>query len=115
MEGIDFGYVTLTSVQGSVTVVHSLGKTPRGAMITLFKGVANDSTHRTQGRSFFGNIFTNLYRDSTTFAGSYSIYNSMSEVPSDRYPFTMGTEEITFTSYANSNFKAGKYLWIAIA
>ena len=115
VEGINFGYVTLTSAQSSVTVAHSLGKTPRGAMITLIEGVANDSTQRTQGRSFFGNIFTNLYRNSSIFAGLYSIYNSMSEVPSNGYPFTMGTEEITFTCYVNLKFKAGKYLWIAIA
>ena len=110
-KGIDFGYVTLTRANSAITVAHSLGKVPSGAMITLIEGTNNDSTQRTQSRLFFGNINTDLYRNSNTFVGLYSIYNSISEL---YYPFNADANNIEFTRCSSLNFKAGKYLWIVI-
>ena len=103
--GIDYGTVVPAYAESTITVNHSLGKTPR--YVFLVKRDSFDAPGRLEMDSPAANRYSSLYSDFETYQGFvYKVYDSEA---------SRTTTSITFSTPVISFGQGTVYYWFAVA
>lgn len=103
--GIDYGEVTLTAAQSSISVNHSLGVVPSHAYIF-------PKTLTCKSGLGIANLDGNTIRDNGSSGGTneYGAYFMVNQSL-----ITKTSSAITFNRYPSYNYAAQDYIWVALA